>query len=77
MPYTIQRVLSALFKLLAGLKSAILAIIQRGAGWPCPVSTALENPLLDLKKNGLDSYELLAILEGKVKKGSFFLGSIW
>ena len=33
------------------LNSAILAIFQRGPGWPCPVSTALKNPLLDLKKS--------------------------
>ena len=33
-----------------GLKSAILAIFQTGPGWPCPISTALKNPLLDFKK---------------------------
>ena len=32
-----------------GLKSAILAIFQRGPGWPCPVSTALKNPSWDFK----------------------------
>ena len=32
-----------------GLKSAILAIFQRGLGWPFPVSAALKNPSLDLK----------------------------
>ena len=26
-----------------GLKSAILAIFQKGLGWPCPVSAALKN----------------------------------
>ena len=26
-----------------GLKSAILAIFQKGLGWPCPVSVALKN----------------------------------
>ena len=26
-----------------GLKSAILAIFQKGLGWPCPVGPALEN----------------------------------
>ena len=26
-----------------GLKSGILAIFQRGLGWPCPVSSALKN----------------------------------
>ena len=30
-----------------GLKSAILAIFQRGPQWPCPVSTALKNPYHD------------------------------
>ena len=34
-----------------GLKSAIMAIFQRGPGWPCPVSTALKNPSLDLKNS--------------------------
>ena len=33
-----------------GLKSAILSIFQTGPGWPCPVSTALKNHLLDFKK---------------------------
>ena len=32
-----------------GLKSAILTILHRGPGWPCPVSVALKNPSLDLK----------------------------
>ena len=32
-----------------GLKSAILAIFQNGPGWPCHVSTALKNSLLDFK----------------------------
>ena len=26
-----------------GVKSAILAIFQKGLGWPCPVSAALKN----------------------------------
>ena len=34
---------------LQGLKSAILAIFQRGPGWPCPVSAALKSPSVDLK----------------------------
>ena len=34
-----------------GLKSAILAIFQRGPGWPCPVSATLKNPSLDLKNS--------------------------
>ena len=32
-----------------GLKSTILAIFQRGPGWPCPVISALKNLLLKLK----------------------------
>ena len=34
-----------------GLKSAILAIFQRGPRWSCPVSVALKNPSLDLKNS--------------------------
>ena len=55
-----------------GLKSAILAIFQRGPGWPCLVSAALKNPLVDLKISfciGAD--EFLAMLEGKTRKGPF------
>ena len=52
-----------------GLNSDKLAIYQTGTGteWPCLVSTALKNPLQDLKKNlfVLISYEFLAMLEGK------------
>ena len=50
-----------------GLKSAILAIFQRGPGWPCAVSAALKNPSVDLKNSfciGAD--EFLAMLEGKI-----------
>ena len=32
----------------AGVKSAILAIFQRGPGWPCPVSAAIKNPSHEL-----------------------------
>jgi hypothetical protein len=39
------------------------------SGWLCPGSAALKNPLLDL-----GSYELLAMLGGKIRKCSFFLG---
>jgi hypothetical protein len=49
-----------------GLKSAILAIFQTGPGWPCPVSTTL-NIIF-----ALGSYEFLAMLEGKTRKGLFF-----
>ena len=34
-----------------GLKSAILAIFQRGPGWPCLVSAAVKNPSVDLKNS--------------------------
>ena len=42
------------------LKSAILAIFQTGAGWPCTVIFAL----------GAD--EFLAMLEGKIREAPFF-----
>ena len=60
------------FKLPAGVKSAILAIFQTGPGWPCPVSTAVKNPSLDFIFFALDSYEFLAMLEDKNRKGLFF-----
>ena len=57
-----------------GFKSAILAIFQRGPGWPCPVSTALKNPSLDFKNSFcFVFYEFLAMLQGKIKKGLFDL----
>ena len=31
-------------------KSAILAILKNGLGWPCPVRLALKNPSQELKK---------------------------
>ena len=34
-----------------GSKSAILAIFQRGPGWPCNVSAALKNPSPDFKNS--------------------------
>ena len=54
------------------LKSAILAIFQRGLGWPCPVSAqkciiAFETFFLFL---GADEY--LERLEGKIRKCLFF-----
>ena len=56
-----------------GLESAILAIFQRGLGWPCPASMALKNPLLGFKHSFWGgSYEFLAMLKGKVRKSSFF-----
>ena len=60
-----------------GLKSAILAIFQTGPGWPCPVSTALKNTCWITKLFALGSYEFLAMLEGKIRKGPFFKCSIW
>ena len=53
-----------------GLKSAILAMFRRGLGWPCPVSAALKNPLLDLEK--YFCLGLLLMMEGKIRKDSFF-----
>ena len=47
-----------------GLKSVILAIFQKGLGWPCPVSAALKNVL------GADEY--LERLIGKIRKCLFF-----
>ena len=41
-----------------GLKSAILAIFQRGPGWPCPVSAALKNPSMDLMDRGSEIFFL-------------------
>ena len=57
-----------------GLKSAILAIFQKGPGWPWPVSAALKNPSQDLQKTHfvLGSYEFLAMLEGKIRVSPFF-----
>ena len=50
----------------------------RGPGWPCPVSTALKNHSLDLKILFVfGSYEFLAMLEGKIRKGSFFYSRLW
>ena len=58
-----------LIHLMHELKSAILAIFQTGPGWPCPISAALwiSNILF-----ALGSYEFLAMLEGKTRKGLFF-----
>ena len=54
------------------LKSAILAIFQRGLGWPCPVSAALKNPSVDLKNLfALGADEFLPMLESKTRKGPF------
>ena len=55
------------------LKSAILAIVQQGLGWLCPVSAALKNPSQNFKiLFALGADELLAILEGKIREGPFF-----
>ena len=55
------------------LKSAILAIFQKGPGWLCPVSMTPKN-LIKIWKIlfGLCSYEFLATLEGKNRKGSIW-----
>ena len=57
------------------LKSAIMAIFQKRAGWPGPVSAALKNPSQDFKKSfcfDMSSYEHLKRLAGKVRKCLFF-----
>ena len=61
-----------------GSKSAILAIFQKGPGWPCPDSAALKNPSQEFKfffELGAD--EFLVMLEGKIREAPFFQGSIW
>ena len=52
-----------------GLKRAILAIFQKGLGWPCPVGPALENASI-LSVMGADEY--LERLECKIRKCLFF-----
>ena len=55
-----------------GLKSAFLAIFQRGPGWPCPVNAALKNPSVDLIFFfAFGANDFLAILEGKTRNGPF------
>ena len=53
-----------------GLKSAFLEIFQTGPGWPCPVSTAIKNPLLDFKN--YFCFGFLKMLEVKTRKGSIW-----
>ena len=53
-----------------GLKSAILAIFQRGLGWLCPVSKALKNA-----SSGADEY--LETLEGKIRDCLLFYVKIF
>ena len=61
-----------IFKLHAGIQSAILAIFQTGPGWPCTVSAALKNPSQDFKiLFALSADKLLAMLEGKIREGLF------
>ena len=56
-----------------GLKSAILAIFQRGLGWPCPVSAALKNASWHLKNSlRFGANECLDRMEGKIRKCLFF-----
>ena len=50
-----------------GSKSAISAISQKGLGWPCP-----QESLTGFQKNG-GSYEILAMLEGKIRETPFLL----
>ena len=40
-----------LLNFMHGLKSAILAIFQKGLGWPCPASAALKNASQLLKNS--------------------------
>ena len=58
------------FEFHAGVKSAILAIFQTVLGWPCTVSASLKNPSQIIFALGSD--EILAMLEGKIRKGPFF-----
>ena len=56
------------------LKSAILAIFQRGLGWPCPVSAALKNPSVDLKNLfalGADEFLPMQCWNAKLERALF------
>ena len=58
-----------------GSKGAILAIFQKGPGWPCPDISALKNPSRDFKNYfcfGLGFYEFLVMLEGKIRDPIFY-----
>jgi hypothetical protein len=50
------------------LKSAILVIFQKGLGWPCPRIPRWISKIIFV----FGSYKFPAILEGKIRKGSFF-----
>ena len=59
-------------------KIAILAIFQKGPGWPCPDSAALKIPSYDFKNIFVFGADLsLERLKSKTRKGPFFYGSIW
>ena len=61
------------------LKRAILAIYQKGLGWPCAVSTCPQKVIITFQKFFLFSvsifgfYQYLKNMEGKVRK-CFLLG---
>ena len=54
-----------------GLKSAIMAIFQKGLEWPFPVSAALKNAF-EKFLFVLCADEYLERLEGKIRKCLFF-----
>ena len=61
-----------------GSKSDILAIFQKGLGWPCPDSAALKNPSQDFKNSFCFGFLWVpSVLEGKIRVTPFFKGSIW
>ena len=67
------------FELHACVKSAILAIFQKGLVWPCLVSAALKNCIIAFEKFlfvlGADEY--LERLEGKIRKCLFLYVKIF
>ena len=57
------------------LKSAILAILQKEQGWPCPISTGPQKALVGIEKLVLFYVALnpyLESLEGSIRSGWFF-----
>ena len=60
-----------------GLRSAILAIFQKGLGWLSPVSAAPQKVIVAIVLLFvLGRYEYLKRLEGKIRDGIFFLFNI-
>ena len=56
-----------------GSKSAILAIFQKGPGWPWLDSAAFKNPSQEIKKIfALGADEFIVMLEGKIREAPFF-----